>query len=150
MISNLLILQEMVKTFLNFAYVVKFLLIWSHCRVQETEKLLSLEISIFLSQKCDQISRLFAPYLPIYNNDNLPIQRKMLSKQVQKYCQVLNIPSKSCQSLFKCYQSGKFSPSLVILFLSVCVCVCVRERERVEGCSLFIYAQPLVQPFMHE
>ena len=73
MLTNLLINQEMVKTFLNFGYVVKFRLIWSHCRVQETEKLLSLEISIFLSQKCDQISRLFAPYLPIYNNDNLPI-----------------------------------------------------------------------------
>ena len=40
------------------------------------------------------------------------------AKEGSKFCQILNNPSKNCQSLSKCHQSGEISQNLVALIVS--------------------------------
>ena len=64
--------------------------------------------------QCDQMTRLLFIIWPFKNKENL-----QYSKVSSKFCQILNRPCKSCQSLLRFGQSGKISPTLVTL--SECV-----------------------------
>ena len=58
----------------------------------------------------DQMSTLSVQHLSIYNNENLPNSKNMISKLVNKYCLILIKSSRNDQTFWHLAKLAKFSP----------------------------------------